>query len=61
MAAMAGVMMPPVDPCKTSAAKTQGKSGLRARISAAVPTMTMPIASRPRFQVTASASAPPGI
>src|SRR4029077_16968455 len=47
--------------CRTSARKTQGRSGLSARISAAVPTMTMPSPTRPRFHLTASASAPPGI
>ncbi len=61
IAAMAGVTAPEVAPCRTSARKTATALGASARISAAVPIMTIPAATRPRFQGAASAKAPPGI
>src|SRR6516165_2420940 len=48
-AAIAGVTMPPLIPCKISAAKTRAKVGARAKIRPDAPIMTIPNAARPRF------------
>ena len=53
--------IPAVTPCRISAANTMGKLGRNASINAAAPIATIPDAASPRFQRTASASAPPGI
>ena len=60
MAAIAGVTMPPVMPCRISAMKTRTNVGAKAKISDAAAMVQMPIAARPRFHGTQSTSAPPG-
>jgi hypothetical protein len=61
IAAIAGVMIPAVAPCKTSARITNRYVGCSAKIKAAAAIMTIPVATNARFQRTASVSAPPGI
>ena len=56
-----GVIRPALNPCSVMAANTRGSVGASARISAAVQIIATPAATSPRFQGTASASAPPGI
>jgi hypothetical protein len=61
MAAIVGVTMPAVRPCRSSARNTRPPLGMSARIRADAHSMLMPIAARARFHRSASTRAPPGI
>jgi hypothetical protein len=60
MAAIAGVTMPLVMPCRIWAMKTSTNVGANAKMSADTAIVTMPIAASPRFHGTQSTIAPPG-
>jgi hypothetical protein len=61
IAATAVSTTPLVMPCSSSATKTHENVGRVAKIKAEKAMATIPIATNPRFQRTASANAPPGI
>src|SRR6516165_7356719 len=54
IAAIAGVTMPPVSPCRISAAKARKKVAASAKMSAETAIIPMPSAAKPRFHGTQS-------